>query len=216
MMPGSTFWISPEMADSDGLVGVGGDLKPGTLLAAYRAGVFPWYGEDDPILWFSPDPRGVIPLDAVHVPRRLKRTIENTVLTLSINRNFRGVMAACGENRDEGTWVTPDMLDAYCELHELGFAHSVEVWNGDSLVGGVYGFAFGGFFAAESMFHRETDASKIALVALCERLRKRGFALLDIQIVSPHTARFGAISIPRSAYLVQLQSALAMTSVTFV
>lgn len=216
MMPGSTFWISPEMADSDGLVGVGGDLMPGTLLAAYQAGVFPWYGEDDPILWFSPDPRGVVPLDAFHIPRRLKRTIERTALTLSINRNFRAVMAACGENRDEGTWVTPDMLDAYCELHRLGYAHSVEVWNGDSLVGGVYGVALGGFFAAESMFHRETDASKIALVALCERLRKRGFALLDIQVVSSHTARFGAVSIPRSEYLHRLRAAMAITSVPFV
>jgi leucyl/phenylalanyl-tRNA--protein transferase len=216
MMPVSTFWISPILADSDGLVGVGGDLLPDTLLAAYRAGVFPWYGEDDPILWFSPDPRGVLPLDAVHIPRRLKRTMDRSKRAVTINRCFRDVMAACGENRDDGTWVTPDMLDAYSELHRLGYAHSIEVWNGDSLVGGVYGFSHGGFFAAESMFHRETDASKIALVTLCERLRTRGYALLDIQVVSPHTARFGAISIPREVYLDQLNAALAMTSVTFV
>jgi leucyl/phenylalanyl-tRNA--protein transferase len=216
MKPAPTYWISPELADSDGLVGVGGDLLPDTLLAAYRAGVFPWYGEDDPILWFSPDPRGILPLDAVHVPRRLKRTIQRGTRTCSINRCFRDVMAACGENRDEGTWVTPDMLDAYCELHRLGYAHSVEIWNGESLVGGVYGFAHGGFFAAESMFHRETDASKIALVTLCDRLRDRGFTLLDIQIVSPHTARFGAVAIPRAEYLNRLHAAMAMTSVTFI
>lgn len=216
MMPVPTFWISPEMADTDGLVGVGGDLRPETLLAAYRAGVFPWYGEDDPILWFSPDPRGIIPLDAVHVPRRLQRTIDRGKWTVSINRRFREVMAACGENRVEGTWVTPDMLDAYCELNRLGYAHSVEIWNGESLVGGVYGFALGGFFAAESMFHRETDASKVALITLCDRLRDRGFALLDIQIVSSHTARFGAISIPRREYLNRLRESMAMTSVTFI
>lgn len=215
-MPVPTFWISPEMADTDGLVGVGGDLRPETLLAAYRAGVFPWYGEDDPILWFSPDPRGIIPLDAVHVPRRLQRTIDRGKWTVSINRRFREVMAACGENRVEGTWVTPDMLDAYCELNRLGYAHSVEIWNGESLVGGVYGFALGGFFAAESMFHRETDASKVALITLCDRLRDRGFALLDIQIVSSHTARFGAISIPRREYLNRLRESMAMTSVTFI
>lgn len=191
-------------------------MLPDTLLAAYRAGVFPWYGEDDPILWFSPDPRGVLPLESVHIPRRLKRTMERGTWNLTINRCFRDVMAACGENRDDGTWVTPDMLDAYSELNRLGHAHSVEVWNGESLVGGVYGFAQGGFFAAESMFHRETDASKIALITLCNRLRARGFALLDIQVFSPNTARFGAISIPREVYLEQLQAAMAMTSVTFV
>jgi leucyl/phenylalanyl-tRNA--protein transferase len=213
--PGPPYWLPPAFADESGLVGVGGDLEADTLLAAYRAGVFPWFGEDDPILWFSPDPRGVIPLDAVHVPSRLARTIRSGRFTVTVNRRFREVMAACGENRDDGTWVTAEMLDAYEHLHRLGYAHSLEVWRGDRLAGGVYGVALGGLFAAESMFHRITDASKVALVSLTDRLRTRGFTLMDIQMVTDHTATFGAVAIPRSEYLRRVTEAVERHPVTF-
>jgi leucyl/phenylalanyl-tRNA--protein transferase len=208
--PGPPYWLPPVLADESGLVGIGGDLEPDTLLAAYRAGVFPWFGEDDPILWFSPDPRGVIPLDAVRVSSRLARTIRSGRFSVTVNRRFREVMAACGENREDGTWVTAEMLDAYECLHRLGYAHSLEVWRGDVLAGGVYGVALGGLFAAESMFHRVTDASKVALVSLTDRLRAKGYTLVDIQMVTPHTATFGAVEIPRAEYLRRVGEAVAI------
>ena len=180
-------WIPPELADADGFVGVGGDLAPATLVRAYSDGVFPWFNEGDPILWWSPDPRAVIELHALdpafapygglHVSRRLARTIHSGKFHVTVNRCFRRIMRACGEARDGGTWVTSDMLAAYTELHRLGHAHSVESWVGDELAGGVYGLAIGGLFAAESMFYRITDGSKVALAALVERLRQRKFAL---------------------------------------
>src|SRR5437588_4129321 len=159
--------LDPEAADRHGLVAVGGDLRPDTLLDAYRRGVFPWYDESLPVCWWSPDPRAILPLDALHVSRRLARTIRAGRFTVTINRDFAGVMRGCAD-RAEGTWITPEMLAAYGRLHELGHAHSVEAWQGDELAGGVYGVAIGGFFAGESMFHRRTDASKVALAALVE------------------------------------------------
>jgi leucyl/phenylalanyl-tRNA--protein transferase len=216
-------WIPPELADADGFVGVGGDLGPKTLLRAYAEGVFPWFNEDDPILWWSPDPRAVIELHThperrhggLHVSRRLARTIRAGKFRVTIDRCFGAVMAACGENRDGGTWVTPDMLAAYCEMHRLGHAHSVETWLGDELAGGVYGLAVGGLFAAESMFYRAPDASKVALVALVSRLRERGFSLLDVQMTTPHTERMGAINIPRAEYLRRLREAVRKGGVRF-
>ena len=208
--------MPPRLADESGLCGVGGDLEPDTLMMAYTSGVFPWFGEEDPILWFSPDPRGIIPLDDVHVPKRLLRTLQSGKFHITINTCFRDVMTACGENRDDGTWVTVEMLDAYCDMHRLGLAHSLEVWQGDVLAGGIYGVAINGLFAAESMFHRITDASKIALISLTNRLRERGFVLLDIQVVTNHTARFGGREIPRSEYLGRLTEALNQTTVRFV
>lgn len=213
--PRRPFWMPPHRADATGLCGVGGDLRPATLLAAYRDGVFPWYNEGDPILWFSPDPRGIIPLERLHTPKRLHRTIRSGRFTTSINRCFREVISACGEQRLDGTWITPEMLEAYCDLHRLGHAHSLEVWRGDALVGGIYGVAVAGLFAGESMFHRETDASKVALVTLGERLIRQGFVLFDIQMVSDHTARFGGLDIPRSEYLMRLQAALRKTAIRF-
>lgn len=203
------FWIPPQKGDESGLIGIGGNLKPATLLMAYRAGVFPWYSEGEPILWFSPEPRGIIPLDQFHIAKRLARTLRQGRFTTTFNRCFRDVMVACGENRDDGRWITDDMLDAYCTLHEWGYAHSVEVWQGDSLTGGTYGVAINGLFAAESMFHRVTDASKIALVTLVNHLKVRGYQLLDIQMVSPHTATFGGVEISRSDYLSRVRLALA-------
>ncbi len=214
--PPLRYWQSPAAAGPDGLVGVGGDLRPGTLLAAYADGVFPWYNAGDPVLWWSPDPRGIIELPAgLHVSRSLQRTLKKGQFRTTVNRAFPAVMAACGEGREGGTWVTPDMLAAYTVLHRLGHAHSVEVWHGDELVGGVYGVAVGGLFAAESMFHRATDASKVALVALRDRLVAAGYVLWDVQISNEHTARMGATDIPRREYLRRLRAAVAVTGLRF-
>lgn len=240
-------WIPPELAEPDGFVGVGGDLSPRTLLRAYAEGVFPWFNEGDPILWWSPDPRGVIELHAdpsthpdatpgyggLHVPRRLLRTIRSRKFRVTANQCFATVMRACGECRPEGTWVTKDMLRAYADLHRLGHAHSLETWvragpgrparrpvlvtdEGEwELAGGTYGVAIGGLFAAESMFYRVTDASKVALAALAQHLRDRGFVLLDVQMKTEHTGRMGATEIPRSEYLKRLRRAISTTGVSF-
>jgi leucyl/phenylalanyl-tRNA--protein transferase len=209
-------WVPPELADDDGFVGVGGDLSPATLLRAYSEGVFPWFNEGDPILWWSPHPRTVIELDGLHVSRRLARTVRSGKLRVTVDTCFEAVMRSCGENRDGGTWVTPEMLAAYTRLHQLGHAHSVETWAGGELAGGVYGIAVGGLFAAESMFYRVSDGSKVALVALVERLRERGYVLLDVQMKTPHTERMGATDISRTEYLRRLRQAVAMADVRFV
>ncbi len=221
-------WIPPELADPDGFVGVGGDLSPRTLLRAYADGVFPWFNEGDPILWWSPHPRAVIELTdgvmmngtpgygGLHVSRRLARTIKSGKFRVTVNQCFATVMRSCGEQRDGGTWVTSDMLAAYTDMHRLGHAHSVETWAGDELAGGVYGLVIGGLFAAESMFYRVTDGSKVALAALVSRLRERGFTLLDVQMKTAHTERMGATSISRSEYLRRLREAVAMGGVSFV
>jgi leucyl/phenylalanyl-tRNA---protein transferase len=228
-------WIPPELAEPDGFVGVGGDLKPRTLLRAYAEGVFPWFNEGDPILWWSPDPRGVIELHVpatppetgeyggLHVSRRLARTIRTGKFRVTVNQCFETVMRACGDCRPEGTWVTDEMLAAYTELHRLGHAHSLETWappaDGGTgpweLAGGTYGVCIGGLFAAESMFYRVTDGSKVALAALVSRLRTRGFALLDVQMKTDHTGRMGASEVPRTDYLKRLRRAVAMTGLSF-
>jgi leucyl/phenylalanyl-tRNA--protein transferase len=208
-------WIPPEQGDARGLVGVGGDLSPGTLRRAYAEGVFPWYNEGDPILWWSPDPRAVIPLDGLHVPKRLARTIRSRKFRVTVNRCFREVMRACGDTRPEGTWITDEMLDGYTAANEAGLAHSLEVWCGDHLAGGIYGIAVGGLFAGESMFYRVTDASKVALVSLVERLRDRGFVLFDVQMKTNHTATMGAVEISRGEYLKRLHEAVKRPDATF-
>jgi leucyl/phenylalanyl-tRNA--protein transferase len=207
--------MPPELAEPEGLVGVGGDLSPATLLRAYADGVFPWFSDGDPILWWSPDPRAVIELDGLHVSRRLARTIRSGKFRVTADRAFAAVMRACGEGRPEGTWVTAEMLAGYTELHRLGHAHSVEVWQGDELAGGIYGVAVGGLFAGESMFHRVTDASKVALVSLVERLRRRGYVLFDVQMTTDHTERMGAVNVPRADYLRRLRAAVKLKDVTF-
>jgi leucyl/phenylalanyl-tRNA--protein transferase len=198
----------PERADDYGLLAVGGDLRPETLLAAYRHGVFPWYDEGDPILWWSPDPRAVFDLNGLHVSRRLGRTLRSQRFKVTINQDFAGVIRGCAEGRAEGTWITSDMIDAYERLHYLGHAHSVEVWHEEKLAGGIYGVAVAGLFAGESMFTRVRDASKVALVHLVERLRERGFQLFDIQFLTDHSKSLGAVEIPRVEYLRRLGSAL--------
>lgn len=211
-MLGWPFFVA-EWADEDGLVAVGGDLRPERLLQAYRAGVFPWYDEGGPVCWWSPDPRAIFELDGLHISRRLARTTRSGRFRVTFNHDFAGVIRGCAD-RPEGTWITADMIAAYERLHRLGHAHSVEVWHGGELAGGLYGVALGGFFAGESMFHRKSDASKVALVYLVDRLRRRGFQLFDIQLLTEHTARLGAIEMPRKAYLARLQRAL-VCSVTF-
>ncbi len=207
--------LYPGLADEYGLVAVGGDLHPARLLEAYRHGIFPWYDDETPILWWSPDPRAIFELDGIHVSRRLRRTIRSGRFTVTVNRDFAAVIRACAERPGQGTWITADMVEAYERLHRLGHAHSVEAWCGDVLGGGVYGVALGGFFAGESMFTRVRDGSKVALVALAERLRERGFTLFDTQFVTEHTRRLGAVEISREEYLRRLGEALAR-EVTFV
>lgn len=202
-------------ADEDGLLLVGGQLTPDWLLAAYRRGIFPWpviYGKREILAWFSPDPRAILPLEAVHVSRRLARRIRTGQFEVSFDRDFRSVISACAapRARERQTWITSSMIRAYERLHELGISHSVEVWEAGQLVGGLYGVALGGFFAGESMFHHTADASKVAVVALVERLRSRGFQLFDIQQQSSHMQRMGAVEIPRREFLQRVERAVIM------
>ena len=176
------------------------------LLQGYRLGIFPMAMRDDSIEWFSPDPRAVLPLDRFHVPRGLRRVAAKKVFDTKIDHRFADVIRACAKRRD--TWINDEIIDSYQRLHELGHAHSVESWQGGKLVGGLYGVSIGGAFFGESMFHRKTDASKIALLALVEHLRAQKFVLLDTQWVTPHLAQFGAIEIPRTQYVKLLRPAV--------
>lgn len=207
-------WVPPDQADEDGFVGLGGNLSVPCLLRAYSEGVFPWFNEGDPILWWSPNPRAVFDLNRFHISHRLARTIRSGKFQITMNQQFSAVMRGCGR-RKEGTWITRDMIAAYEHLHELGHAHSVESWQEGELAGGVYGVAIGGLFAAESMFYRRTDGSKVALAALVQRLRERGFELLDTQFVTEHTASLGAFEIPRADYLLRLRAAIGKSEVSF-
>lgn len=192
----------------NGLVAVGGDLCMPRLLLAYRSGIFPW--SVDPITWWSPDPRGIFELDQFRISRSLQKFMRKSVFEVTVDRAFRRVMEECarpGRNRG-GTWISPEFIEAYTQLHEHGFAHSVECWKDGDLAGGIYGVALGGLFAGESMFHRETNASKVALCALVQHLRERGFFLFDIQMVTPHTESLGAVNITRGEYLRRLPYAM--------
>jgi leucyl/phenylalanyl-tRNA---protein transferase len=184
------------------------------LVSAYASGWFPMAVEEGDIRWFSPDPRGIIPLKAFHVPARLTRVVRSGRFRIEIDRAFGDVMRACAAaprgERDGGTWIDAEILESYEALHRAGLAHSVEAWQGASLVGGLYGVALGGAFFGESMFHTVTDASKVALVALVERLRARGYRLLDVQWVTDHLAQFGAVEIRKAAYLRRLHAALEL------
>jgi len=183
-------------------------LAPSLLVAAYEAGYFPMGMDDGEIQWYSPHPRGVLPLDRFHVPRRLLRVVRSRRFEISVDRAFRDVMEACAADREDGTWINGEILDSYCALHDHGLAHSVEVWDGGRLAGGLYGVSLNGAFFGESMFHRVSDASKVALWALVERLRDRTFALLDIQWLTPFLEQCGAVEIPRDQYLETLAEAL--------
>ena len=211
-VPPSRFFPPAETLDRDGLIGFGGQLLPEWLLDAYSHGIFPWPidSSDAPVAWWSPDPRAIIELDRFHVPARLKRTCRSGRFEVTRDRDFSGVIRGCAtsENRTEGTWITADMIGAYERMHRLGHAHSVEAWHDGRLAGGAYGVSIGGLFAAESMFYRVPDASKVALVHLIDHLKTRGYSLMDIQQLTPHTERFGAIEITREEYLARLNNAV--------
>ncbi|SRR5579871_5979162 len=204
----------PERADAEGLVAVGGDLRPERLLDAYRRGIFPFFDETTPVLWWSPDPRAIFEMNGLRVSRRLARTIRSGRFGVTLDRDFEGVIRGCARGPEEGVWITADMVAAYTELHRLGHAHSVEVWHDGELAGGVYGVTAGGLFAGESMFTRVTDASKVALAHLMDHLRRRGYVLFDVQFLNPHTASLGAVEIPRKDYLARLRAAVRLP-VTF-
>jgi leucyl/phenylalanyl-tRNA---protein transferase len=179
------------------------------LVSAYSSGWFPMAVEPGEIRWYSPDPRGIIPLDTFHASRRLSRVVRQGRFEVRIDHDFEAVIRACASREDEdGSWIDDEILQSYCALHQRGLAHSVETWQDGALAGGLYGVAIGGAFFGESMFHRVTDASKVAMVALVERLRARGFVLLDTQWVTDHLTQFGAIEIPRRRYLRLLDAAL--------
>ncbi|GHT17746.1 leucyl/phenylalanyl-tRNA--protein transferase [Planctomycetales bacterium] len=213
----SRYFPDIKEADENGLLGVGGFLTPDWLLDAYTHGIFPWPFTDPrqrekPILaWFSPDPRCILEFDRFHISRRLAQTYRSGRFWITSDTDFAGVMRGCaaGPGRSDG-WITPEMIAAYTELHRLGYAHSIETWYNGELAGGLYGVAVRGLFAAESMFFRERDASKVALVALMEHLRRQRFQLVDIQVISNHTARFGAAEISRREYIQRLAAALSV------
>jgi leucyl/phenylalanyl-tRNA---protein transferase len=198
----------PRHADNQGLVAFGGDLSVERLLLAYRSGIFPWTA--DPITWWSPDPRGIFELEQFRPPRRLTQIIRQGRFTVTLDRAFGDVMAGCaapGKGRGQ-TWISPEFIAAYTALHAAGHAHSVECWQDEALAGGIYGVSTGGLFAGESMFHRADNASKVALAHLIAHLRERGFALFDIQMVTPATDALGAVEIPRAEYLRRLADAV--------
>jgi leucyl/phenylalanyl-tRNA---protein transferase len=210
--PPACRWSFPPAsgAGEGGVLALGADLAPGTLLAAYRAGIFPMpVGAVEELAWFSPDPRGVVPLGEFAPSRSLRRAVRR--FTVSADRAFGDVVAGCADPRRPGSWITPAMRAAYGDLHTLGWAHSIEVWDaGGDLAGGLYGVEIGGLFAAESKFHRRTDASKVALVALVERLRAAGGErVLDVQWTTPHLRSLGARDVPRDEYLRRLPAAIS-------
>ncbi len=194
-----------------GLVAIGGDLSPERLIDHYRRGIFPWYEDGQPVLWWCPDPRIVFDRCEVHISRSLKRTLDRGVFHCTLDTAFERVIDGCAAPREgaRGTWITADMRDAYCELHRRGIAHSLEVWNGDALAGGVYGVALGRMFFGESMFSVETDASKVGLVTLARTLRERRFTMIDAQLPNAHLERMGAVMIPREVFLGRLESEAA-------
>jgi leucyl/phenylalanyl-tRNA---protein transferase len=207
-VPPSRWLLVPQDADEDGFVGAGADLEVSTLVGAYRTGVFPWPHRDQPLLWFSPDPRAVIELGSVHVSRSLRRTLRGSGWTTTMDVALPDVMRACAERpAGTGTWITEEMQDAYTELGALGWVHSLEVWDHGELVGGLYGVQVGGVFTAESMFHRRTGASKVALVDLCERLAEAGADFLDVQLPTEHLRSMGASTLPRPRFLERLELA---------
>ena len=206
-MPSFNF-PNPSLADPDGLLAVGGNLEPETLHSAYQQGIFPWFDEDTPILWWSPDPRAILEFENLYISKRLARTIRTNKFQVTFNQDFDAVVKGCTYRPEEGTWITPEVANAYGEFHRRGHAHSVEVWQQGVLVGGLYGVAIGGLFAGESMFSTVSDASKIALVALVSRLKEKGYQLFDLQIINEHTSMMGANEIPRDDYLARVKSAI--------
>lgn len=213
--PEGPFWLEPEsdpaqfpdpvhaLEEPNGLLAVGGDLSPARLLNAYRQGIFPWYSDGQPILWWSPNPRAVLFPERFKASRSLRKTLRKRLFRVTLDTAFGAVIEACSEPRSDaaGTWITEEMKQAYLQLHHIGFAHSVECWEGDALVGGLYGVSMGKVFFGESMFSRRTDASKIGFAHLVEQLKEWGFSLIDCQVHSGHLASLGAEDVPREAFL---------------
>jgi len=213
LSPDSLHFPAPASAfhEPNGLLAFGGDLSPERLLTAYRLGIFPWYSPGDAILWWSPDPRAVLYPKEFHLSRSLKRFSLRCPYRISLNQAFSAVVAACAERGSQGTWIGPDVARAYHQLHTLGHAHSVEVWDGDELVGGMYGVAQGALFNGESMFSRRDNASKVALLTFCRFFRQQGGKLIDCQVLNSHTASLGAREIPRRDFLALLSQLLPLT-----
>jgi leucyl/phenylalanyl-tRNA---protein transferase len=214
---------SPESADSSGVLCTGGNLSPGLLLSAYSQGVFPWFNDEEPILWWSPDPRFVLFPGELHVSETMRKKLRRAfggagarpAMELSLDRDFEAVIRACSSSPrpgQSGTWITADMIEAYRELHRLGFAHSVELRSGGELVGGLYGVALGGAFFGESMFSRIDDASKLAFIPLVWRLADEGFTLVDSQVYTDHVAALGGREVPRAEYLGLLAESVSRTT----
>lgn len=202
------------LVEPNGLLAVGGDLHPERLLSAYHQGIFPWFNPEEPILWWTPDPRAVFLIETYQPSRSLLKKLRRQDWHFSINHAFSAVIKACSDARkgQDGTWISASIQEAYTRLHRLGHAHSIEVWQGERLIGGLYGLAIGKVFCGESMFHLETDASKAAFHLLNVHLKCHGFELIDAQVMNPHLQRLGAISLPRSEFLSQL-SLLSQSSV---
>lgn len=216
---GESLFPPVELADEDGLLAIGGDLSAARLLNAYKHGIFPWFNQSDPILWWSPDPRMILYPNQVRISKSLKKTIRKANFSVTADREFLAVIAACAaprqqqdNNDDNATWITADMIEAYHQLHQLGYAHSIECWQNGQLVGGLYGVAIGKVFFGESMFSKVTDSSKVALVVLCRQLQRWGYELIDCQVYSDHLASLGAEEIPRQHFTAALSKLCAAES----
>lgn len=205
------FFPPPYLANPDGVLAVGGDLTPERLLLAYETGIFPWFSPGEPIIWWSPDPRFVLYPEHLKVSKSMRPYLNGNKFQVSYDQAFREVMVNCQQiyrPGQQGTWITPEMLEAYCELHRLGFAHSVEVWKEEQLVGGLYGISLGKCFFGESMFSKASNASKTGFISLVKNLSSRGFELIDCQVHTPHLESLGAQHIPRDLFLSQLSKGL--------
>lgn len=216
-LPKGLFFPPAEHAEPNGLIGYGGDLQPERLILGYKRGIFPWYSEGQPILWFSPDPRYVLDLKAFRVQRSLKKVIKQELFTIKIDTAFNQVIDNCSEisrPKQFGTWITEDMRDSYKKLHQMGHAHSFEAWQGEQLVGGLYGVVFGSIFAGESMFAHVSNASKVAFVWAVKQMEAWGVELIDCQVYTEHLERFGARNISRTEYLKRM-NALSKKEISF-
>jgi leucyl/phenylalanyl-tRNA---protein transferase len=201
----------PHLAEKEGLLAIGGDLSEKRLLLAYQMGIFPWYSKDEPIMWWTPDPRLVLYPHELKISRSLKKLIHKNIFTIKIDTDFDQVVQACAtaqRKKQEGTWIVDDMIAAYCQLHEAGYAHSFEAWQDDKLVGGLYGVSLGRCFFGESMFSDQSNSSKVTFVFMVEYLHKRSFDLIDCQVKTDHLLRSGAREIPRKRFLKELENSL--------
>jgi leucyl/phenylalanyl-tRNA---protein transferase len=206
----------PELADESGIIAIGGDLSPERLILAYQTGIFPWYNEGDPIIWHSPDPRFVLIPENLKVPKSMNKVFNQKIFHYTFDKCFDQVIKECSISSrpgQQGTWILPEMIEAYCELHRLGYAHSVEVWKENELVGGLYGISLGKCFFGESMFSKADNASKAALIVLTRKLDEVGFLIIDSQVYTRHIAKLGAEEIPREKYLSVLHKGLQFRTI---